>query len=306
MWEQRKPDYKTSMSTSMSFKNNAPFPQDNIQRTLSRLISDGEFEKALAYFIENREQLPFFRQRFYFACIQDGLENHKTYRRVVHTAILMIVVNLLIQPFFFIRLLDVFSFLSQTFLFYNYASALVVPLLNVFFIISLLVKWHTWVALPVRLFGRTVQPFYRACFFTLIVLASAYSAWQLNPLLQDLPMALEGRYMARHISREEHTVMVLGGIIRTTPRADMREYLRRRLHNEYGWDYDNTDYPAHFFRRERRMRGEVNLIDVGEGEPFIMSEMQLNATLFDRQFRTFPIIIKFLPNSRIILQIANE
>jgi hypothetical protein len=227
------------------------------QDRLSRLIARGEFDKALQFFIENREHIPMRRRRFYFSCIRDGLSGHSFYRHVIRSAIIMLIVTLLIEPLFALRVLDFFAFLSRQFLYYNYFVKLLPRALNMFFIIFLIRQWYTWISLPQKLFDRQIKAVYRIAFVLAIAAASVYVGVQTVPIARDLPMVLGGQYLSRSISEAEHIAMIYGEIIRTTDREDVAATLRRELRDLYGREYDDGDYPVPYYHYEKHMGRDI-------------------------------------------------
>ena len=277
---------------------------DDAQESLSWHIARGEFEKALQIYIEHKKEIPASRRRFYFSCIQDGISGYKSHRRVLRTAIAMLIVNLLILPVFSLQLLDIFAFLSGRFFYYNYYSALLPHIINALFVLGLMFQWHIWVALPRKLFERKVESPYRIGFFVLIALVSGYMASQIVPFAKDLPMVQNGEYLIRSINEDEHTAMVYGQIILTTDREDVAAALRQELRDNYGRNYPDDDFPIHFYTSEKRLWREVILIYIeAEDSYYAMSRLQMRATAFS--INKYPIVIKYLPHSKTILRIVN-
>jgi len=279
---------------------------DDAQEKLADMIANEEFEKALSFYIENRADIPIMRRRFYLSCIQDGLENHKTYRRLLPTAILMLVINILVHPLFYIQLFDVLSFLSHDFLYYHYFSAAVPHVLNVLFVVGLLIQWHLWVRLPAKLFRRRIQMSYRVGFLVLVLLASGYLAWQLAPLARDLPMVLEGQYNTHTITEEDAYLRIWSQAVQSAPQEHQREYLIRKLVEEFGWEYGNTDFLPHYHSVERGLLDVMTLHTFIDGKDGFLTIRELPLRAMQYEARNYPITIKYLPNSRIILQIINE
>ena len=284
--------------------------RESIGDRIPAYMKRGEFDKALQIIIEKKQDISFFQRRFIFACIQDGLSGHKTHRRVIQTAIIMIIVNLLIQPLFMLQALDAFAFLSQDIFYYNYYAAFIPNVINLIFIIGLLLQWHTWVVLPHKLFSEKtkVKRSYTVGFFTIVAVVSAYAVMQLTPLILDLPMVHAGEYRSRIITREEHVAMIYGGIILESEssgeRLDIARELRRVLKEDYGLEYPDDSFPRHYYKREKWGLSEVILIYIEEeGRYYSMSTLKWRATKYSDD--EYPIVIKYLPNSRIVLQIDN-
>jgi hypothetical protein len=279
---------------------------DDAQDRLSWLMSRGEFEDAMQFFIENRAQITPLRRRFYLSCILDGLVGHKSYRRIVRTTLIMLAFNFLIQPVFPLKFLDLFAFLSQRFLYYNYFAVLLPNVINALFILGLIFQWHTWVALPCRLFERRVEPAYRIVFFITITLVSAFVAVQFISLAKDLPRVRDGGYLTRTVTEEDVIAMAYGQIIHETDREDVASELRRVLHDEYGWDYYADDYPVYYYKNGKDFLGRDTVLIYldAEEEYYVMSRLQYKATVYDDGI--YPFVIKYLPGSKVILQIVNE
>jgi hypothetical protein len=268
-------------------------------------LERGEFSHALQVFIENKEQIPAFRRRLYFAYIQDGLSGHKTYRRLIKTAIAMIVVNMLIQPLFSLQVLDAFAFLANRYFYYNYIAASIPQFLNIGFLISLAYQWYEWVALPGKFFRQKVPPAYLAGYFAIIALVSVYTAAQIIPLAKDLPIVWRGGYYTRTISYEEQVAMVYGELILHSGREDVARTLRQELRDSFGFEYPDDDFPLRFVRLERRLGRDAYLIYLdAEKAYYPMSALQYRATTYREDI--YPIVIKYLRQSKIILRIDNE
>jgi hypothetical protein len=101
------------------------------------------------------------------------------------------------------------------------------------------------------------------------------------------------------------TVMVYCGIISSTPdRPDITATLIRELWDDYGVKYPD-DAPAPYHKREWRLFGETDFFYLdAEGEYYEMSELRLRASPYN--LASFPLVIKYLRHSKIILRIANE
>jgi hypothetical protein len=286
-------------------KSETRYTLDDAQDMLLWHISRGNFDSALQIYIERGREIPWFRRRFCFSCIQDGLSGHKSYRRVIKTAVIMLIVNLLIQPLFSVQLLDAFAFLlPRRFLYYNYFSALLPHILNVFFVFDLALQWYIWVALPGRLFERKTRFSSRVGFFALIALLSAYSVFRLVPFATDFPIVQSGGYLTRSISEEEMTAMVYGQILRSAPdREDVSAYLHQELREKYGIERPE-DIPVYYYKSEQRLIGEAHLFYLDAEENYYkLSSLQLKATAYNDD--AYPIVIKYLRNSKVILQIVN-
>jgi hypothetical protein len=286
-------------------KSEARYALDDAQDMLLWHISHERFDSALQVLIERKGEIPWYRRRFYFSCIQDGLSGHKSYRRVITTAVVMLVVNLLIQPLFSVQLLDAFAFLlPRRFLYYNYCSALLPHVLNAFFALGLIYQWHAWVSLPGRLFERKARLSARVGFFALIALLSLYSAFRIVPLAKDLATVRNGGYLTRSIGEDEINAMAYGNIIRTTAdREDVVAELMQKLREEYGIEHTD-DIPVYYYKLKRGLFGQSHLFYLdAEDEYYELSALQLKATAYDDN--AYPIVIKYLRNSKIILQIVS-
>jgi len=279
---------------------------DYAQSTLSQLIAEEKFNEALQFYIENKTYIPAWRRRFYFACINDGLTGHNAYRRVIRTAIIMVAVNLLLEPLFSLRLLDIFSFVSRKFIYYNYYAALLPSILNVFFVAGLLMQWRTWVALPGKLFKRKIKPKFRAAFYGICAVVIAYTAFTAAPFVKDYGAVRGGEYLTYSISEADHIAMVYGELIRTTTdRPDVVASLRKELHDKYGWALDADNYPTPYYHSAKGLfgRNENYYFIAPQGAYFKASDLQMKAYMYNTN--VYPYVIEYLPNCKIILQITN-
>jgi len=278
---------------------------ENEQEELSRLIADKNYEHALAYYIENRESIPKRKQKLFFHCIQSGLEARKMHRRGIITAILTLGVGLLLTPRFFDQLTDMFSFITHSFIYYNYVTAFLPPILSIAYVIGVLRIINMWIVFPLRLNAHRASSVCSIGMYVLFGAVAFFSVWQLTPLVQDLPMAASGEYSIRIVTHEERMLALLGGVMQQTDRTDVREILTQQAVDDFGWDADNTDFPEHFYRREQRGFFDVHIINLGDGRSTVMRELQFRATQFGSEhMEGLPkVTIKYLPHSRTILRI---
>ena len=278
---------------------------DDEVEELSQMIAEKNYEHALAYYIENRENIPKRKQKLFFHCIQCGLEAEKMKRRGKITAILTFGVGLLLTPWFFDRLTDMFSFMTHSFIYYNYAIAFLTPVLSVAYIIGALQMINMWVVFPASLNARRTSLIYSIGMYAVFGAVALYSVWQFAPLARDLPMAVSGEYSTRIVTHEERMLALLGGVMQQTDRTDVREILTQQAIDDFGWDPDDTDFPESFYRRESRGIFDVHVINLGDGRSAVMRELPFRSTQFgSERIEDLPqVTIKYLPHSRTILRI---
>jgi len=278
---------------------------EGTQERLIKHIAQGEMDLALQLYIENKAQIPRSRRRLYLAYIQKGRSGLKSYKRIMLTVVRLIAINILTQPIFAIQIQDAFSFLADRFFYYNYFAAWIPSILNVYFLMRLAYQWHRWVTLPNKLFKLGNQPASRVGIVAMLTLVAVLVAVQMAPLVTDLPLVLDGGFYMRTISQGEHVAMIYGEVIKNTDREDVARVLRETLRDEYGLEYSDDDFPVHFFKRGKSLGVfDIYLIYIdAEKEYYHMSKQQYYETSYSDE--VYPIVIKYLRRSKIILRIDN-
>jgi hypothetical protein len=217
----------------------------------------------------------------------------------------MLVINFLIHPLFLLQVLDLFSFLSGYFTYFNYYSAFLPDVLDVFFIAGIIYQWYTWVILPRRIYKKKVEVGYRIGFFLLVTVVLVYVSIQLVPFFEDLPTVASGEYSTYSISEADDMAMIYGQIILNNPdRGDVADTLRAELRDKYGLEYPDDNFPTPYQTTRKSVFGLVHLFYIKpEGKYYELNSMQFKAT--DYSDTVYPIVIKYLPHSKVILQITN-
>lgn len=254
---------------------------------LTDFIANADFKAALAFYIDNHWQIPVLKRRFYFACIQDGLSGYDAHKRVLKTSIVMLAVNLLIHPLFQLELLDLFAFLSGRYIYYNYFTAWVPVVLNLIFTISLIVQWQLWVIWPRNLFHKAIPRWSRIAFVLVILFLSGTVLSRGIPLTRDIPDVMKGEYATCVYTQE-----------------DEYERIKRHIDDVIKGDASARNASLIISSSKLGLRGGYRINIKGDDEKYEMSKLQFEATTYHG--RVYPIVIKYLPESKIILQIENK
>lgn len=250
-------------------------------------IVSKRYADAWCLYIDKRKELPFWHRKLLLPVIEDGLAGRPGYRRVVAFALATVAASMLGEDFFHVQVLDFFSFLSIRFPFYNYFSAMALPVLNLLLTCGLIWQFAVRI-LYARQLRREPFPLLPAAAMAALILSLSFLALHtLFPLFQDLPMVMRREYLERRISHQEDYDMVYNRLILNLGDGDMSEE-----HGPMPW-YIRKQIPGFL-----GIPTWMNFIYV-EGEYSPMSERQFGYCPVNDQ--EYPIVIRYLPKSRRVL-----
>ena len=246
------------------------------------------------YTMKNKKGIPLIDKIIIYQILEPCINSNGFLKlaNIIKLSFILLVLNVLIDPWFHIEILDYISYGVNSFIFCNYFLIFIPTLINLLLIIFLFQYFFIYIKFynPLILRKRKID----ISFLFILTFLFVITFKNLVPNIMDLPMVLQNKYNVRIITQD----------------YDMDASINNIINKHNGSTKGNV--PSSWFRSEfkevynrgSKYKNRICYIRINDTDECRLSGLKYsNIANFNQN--EYPIKIKYLPHSKIILQITN-